>query len=400
MSILTHPEPDLTATYQPDLLLPAPGLDAPNPRTQIETARTWALRVTVVAAALPTLLSAQGMIGVGTDILGLHVVVAAALAIFLELALIASGLLSRVSALEGRPGGADVIATWVVSFVSGCFSAAHELIAPVYLGDPSDPTSLAGTRWQDDPASLLAAAVRLAAPLVAAWLWHRVLTRDRRTAEDRSLAEIRRTRRLLALASSARVVRRLDDQASNPRKLGRARRRMDRRHARVLRLVRVTDPTLAGDIAWALGCLADSDAFAALTRGNPAHEPAAAPGSTLFERPELPQADPAGAVSAKLTGHDTTVGSARVQDDDDPDGEGPDDGGPDNGPGRGARARSQARLAQAVKIVEANPAVTGPQMAHLMASRGHPMTDRTGLRWVEKAQREVASSRSLSVVRG
>lgn len=85
-----------------------------------------------------------------------------ALAGFLELALVSFALLTRASALAGRPGGVDAAAVWGVSLASGAFSALHELVGP----------AIGGTRsWEVDPGSLLAACVRLTAPLVAALLW-------------------------------------------------------------------------------------------------------------------------------------------------------------------------------------------------------------------------------------
>jgi hypothetical protein len=81
-----------------------------------------------------------------------------------------------------------------VSLASGAFSALHELVGP----------AIGGTRaWEADPGSLLAACVRLTAPLVAALLWERVLTAARREHEARSLVEVRRDRRLIAVAQAA-----------------------------------------------------------------------------------------------------------------------------------------------------------------------------------------------------
>jgi len=182
------------------------------------------------------------MVMVGRDALGLSLTFAVALAAFLELALISSALLARASAMAGRPASADAVAVWVFSAVSGVFSAAHELIGPL---DPA--TGQHG--WQHDSLSLLAAGVRIAAPLVAAWLWERVLVSARREAAARSAAQIRCDRRLLAFARAAQTLRRLlKSQTASKRQIRRARRRFDRRHVALLRRVPATDPKLRAAI--------------------------------------------------------------------------------------------------------------------------------------------------------
>jgi hypothetical protein len=110
--------------------------------------------------------------------------------------------------------------------------------------DPSDPAT--GQRgWQLDSLSLLAAGVRIAAPLVAAWLWERVLVSARREAAARSAAQVRCDRRLLAFARAAQTLRRLlESQTASERQIRGARRRFDRRHVALLRRVPATDPKL------------------------------------------------------------------------------------------------------------------------------------------------------------
>jgi hypothetical protein len=182
------------------------------------------------------------MVIVGRDALGLSLTFAVALAAFLELALISSALLARASAMAGRPASADAVAVWVFSAVSGVFSAAHELIGPL------DPAT--GQRgWQHDSLSLLAAGVRIAAPLVAAWLWERVLVSARRESAARSAAQIRCDRRLLAFAKAAQTLRRLlKSRTASKHQIRRARRRFDRRHVALLRRVPATDPKLRAAI--------------------------------------------------------------------------------------------------------------------------------------------------------
>jgi hypothetical protein len=188
--------------------------------------------VTCAAATVPTVLAMQGMASLATDLLHFPVAVAIALAGFLELALVSFALLTRASALAGRPGGVDAAAVWGVSLASGAFSALHELVGP----------AIGGTRsWEADPGSLLAACVRLTAPLVAALLWERVLTAARREHEARSLVEVRRDRRLIAVAQAALMVRQLAEDRPYPRRhtgrSRRARRRLERAHVAALRIV-------------------------------------------------------------------------------------------------------------------------------------------------------------------
>jgi hypothetical protein len=96
----------------------------------VKRASNQATVVTCVAATVPTVLAMQGMASLAVDLLHFAVVVAIALAGFLELALISFALLTRASALAGRPGGVDAAAVWGVSLASGTFSALHELVGP------------------------------------------------------------------------------------------------------------------------------------------------------------------------------------------------------------------------------------------------------------------------------
>lgn len=189
-------------------------------------ARRQATVVAAVGAVVPTVLAAQGMASLAIDVLGFPLVAAVALASFLELALVASALLARAAALAGRPGGADAVAVWVVSATSGLLAGVHELTATA-----SDGT----TTWSADPGSGLAAAVRFFAPLVAAWLWERVLQAARAEQAERTLAEVRRDRRFLAVARAALAVRRLREYGVAGRRRRLAQFRMERAHLAALR---------------------------------------------------------------------------------------------------------------------------------------------------------------------
>lgn len=225
------------------------------------------MALAALAAVIPTILSAQGMVSVGADVLMLPLPVALALAAFLELALVSAALQARGHVLAGRSPTADLVATWVFSAVSGVFSAAHELVG-------------ASGAWEHDPRSLLAAGVRIAAPLVACWLWHRVLVADRVRREDRpTRAEARRHRLMHRTAQAALAVSRQD----TPRR----RDALDRAHARLLRRVPATDDALA-DLATWIRVVGDVDALpqrTTATRRAPAKVTTAEPQATATTSP-------------------------------------------------------------------------------------------------------------------
>jgi hypothetical protein len=382
-----------------------------------QRARTQATVVTCAAATVPTVLAMQGMASLATDLLHFPVPVAIALAGFLELALVSFALLTRASALAGRPGGVDAAAVWGVSLASGVFSALHELVGPV----------IGGTRsWEADPGSLLAAGVRLTAPLVAALLWERVLTAARREHEARSLVEVRRDRRLIAVAQAALAVRQLAEDRPHGRRpaarLRGARRRLQRAHVAALRIVgpgqdlfevlaavgavdilpAATIPTGGPDSLGAqlpaVHALSDrvSDTPAGLSdgvdigsdslTGGPDRLGVQVPaGLALSDRvSDTPGAlsdrvdtgsdsldgDPSGAVHLSDTGSDT---SGAVSDT---------PAGPVVVPDP---------LTIAIELVRHDRQVAGPRIAAAMRQHGHTVTDRTGLRWRDRAVTHLAT---------
>ncbi|MGL5864002.1 MAG: hypothetical protein ACRCY9_22395 [Phycicoccus sp.] len=54
-----------------------------------------------------------------------------------------------------------------------------------------------------------------------------------------------------------------------------------------------------------------------------------------------------------------------------------------------------ARLRDAVDLLIAEQPSTGPEMARLMQSRGHRMSDRFGLRWLRRAHHEIGQKPPL-----
>jgi hypothetical protein len=388
-------------------------------RGAVGRAQSLSLRAASATAVVPTALAAQGMVMVGHDALGLSLAFAVALAAFLELALISSALLARASAMAGRPAVADAVAVWVFSAVSGLFSAAHELIGPL--------DSATGQRgWQHDSLSLLAAGVRIAAPLVAAWLWERVLVSARRQAAARSAVQIRADRRLLAFARAAQTLRRLlASQTASERQIRRAHRRFDRRHVALLRRVPATDPKLRAAIQqwldWTPPRLQTRSDTLAAVADNPdsrtrqtdasARMASAASDTSVGVSDAAPSAlsgtlshslNVSGSTQA-LTGQSgsTTYMAARTAALYMAGPKGPSDS-PDAVPDRVADssftsprgfanvsatlASDRNSLSDAVEIVRAYSPLSGSDMAKQMGRRGHPMSERTGLRWRDRAE--------------
>lgn len=332
-------------------------------------ARRQATVVAAAGAAVPTVLAAQGMASLAVDVLGFSVLAAVALASFLELALVSSALLARAAALAGRPGGADAVAVWVVSATSGVLAGVHELVAT---------TSSGSSTWSTDPAALLAAAVRAVAPLVAAWLWDRVLQAARAEHAQRTLAEVRRDRRLLDVARAALAVRRLDAATGGRgagRRARRARRRLDRAHLAALR-VAPPAPTLAGVLA---------------AVGQVDHLPAATTVPSLAPRPVEPALDQVAAAVAAAADEEVpvladrrTVAAATPR---------PTAVSAQVSAGGESAAKVDAlfdvadesgqaadTLGLAVAVLREDRSVSGARLADELARRGHAVSPRTGRR--------------------
>lgn len=324
-------------------------------------ARRQATVVAAVAATVPTVLAAEGMATLAVDLLGFPVVAAVALASFLELALVSSALLARAAALAGRPGGRDALAVWVVSAVSGLLAGVHELVAAAPDGS---------TRWTLDPGSMLAGAVRLVAPLVAAWLWARVLEAARAEQAERTVAEVRRDRRLLDVGMAALAVRRLVDAGvQDSKRIGRAARKLDRAHIAALR-VAPPAPSLL-------------DVLAAV--GQVDHLPAATVVAPPAGRPPLVAGQTATAVE-----HRPDSLTARVVEDDSP------ALFPARMAGQVAESDSQHpetsdTLALAVEVVRTDPSVSGARLADELTARGRRVSTRSGQRWRTRALAALAA---------
>jgi len=126
--------------------------------------------LTIVAAALATMVSASGMWKFFTDILG-DSPLRYAFFWFIEVALFASALLARARLLRDPAYasiGVDGIAVWVFAALTASLSAT-------------------------DADSFREVCLRLAAPLVAAWMWERALAAERNARTGTSTRRIHLT---------------------------------------------------------------------------------------------------------------------------------------------------------------------------------------------------------------
>jgi hypothetical protein len=181
--------------------------------------------LTIVAACIATAVSAQGMWRFTGDVLGLDGPLRVLLFAFIEVAIVTSAVRARRNMRENYTAGIDGIAVWVLTALTSVLSSM-------------------------DARSLAEAAFRLAAPLVAAWLWERSMRLERHRlrgttgihwrftldrilvrlglaeASDRTASEVDAHRRITRVAKAAKRVRRLA--GGKPRKLARAEAAFDR----------------------------------------------------------------------------------------------------------------------------------------------------------------------------
>lgn len=124
-----------------------------------------------------------------------------ALAGFLELSVLGLARLLQNAIEQGRRATIERIGTWLLSFASGVFSAAHEFVGPV----DADGVH----HWDTgDPLTQIGAAIRLAAPLVACWLWERRLRGERAHAAQRRPRHVAlRDRHIMRVSLAAALVR-------------------------------------------------------------------------------------------------------------------------------------------------------------------------------------------------
>jgi hypothetical protein len=183
--------------------------------------------LTIVAASIATGVSAQGMWRFSGDVLGLDGPLRLLLFAFIEVAIITSAVRARRNMRENFSAGIDGIAVWALTCLTAVLSSM-------------------------DARSLPEAVFRLAAPLVAAWLWergraierHRIrgtgrinwrLTPERllvrvglAEVSDRTASEVDAHRRLTRVALAAKRAKALRENGASERKMRVALAKLDK----------------------------------------------------------------------------------------------------------------------------------------------------------------------------
>ncbi|GAA4065952.1 hypothetical protein GCM10022248_37660 [Nonomuraea soli] len=183
--------------------------------------------LTIVAACIATGVSAQGMWRFSGDVLGLDGPLRLLLFAFIEVAIVTSAVRARRNMRENYSAGIDGIAVWALTCLTAVLSSL-------------------------DAHSLAEAIFRLAAPLVAAWLWERGMAIERHRirgtgrikwrltpermlvrlglaeVSDRTASEVDAHRRLTRVALAAKKARNLREQGAPDRKIRAALSRLDK----------------------------------------------------------------------------------------------------------------------------------------------------------------------------
>lgn len=196
----------------------------PRAKTKPDVIEDWLTRL---AAAIATGVSAQGMWQFATDKLELNSPLREILFAFIEIAIVISAVRAKRSMRENYSAGLDGIAVWVLASLTAVLSSL-------------------------DAENFAEGVFRLAAPLVAAWMWERGMRLERHRvrgtkginwrltpervlvriglaeATDRTASEVDAHRRLTRVAKAAKRARALDAAGGRKRRVRAARRRLDR----------------------------------------------------------------------------------------------------------------------------------------------------------------------------
>ncbi|WP_021592045.1 hypothetical protein [Actinomadura welshii] len=234
--------------------------------------------LTPIAAAAATGVAMTGMWKFFGDVLDASGPLRIALFAFLELAMVTSAVRARRNIADTGAAGLDGAAVWAITGMSAVLAAT-------------------------DAGSVRAALLRLAAPILAAWLWHRGLAAERRHADakgagrrihwritperilvrlglaeaaDRTASQVDAHRRLTRLARVANQVRRLEAAGAKPRRKRRALARLDRAmDAAVEHAGLATDPSARAALLDQLAALYHAAGLAEVAPPNPWTAPAA-----------------------------------------------------------------------------------------------------------------------------
>ncbi|MDA0633400.1 hypothetical protein OUY22_08215 [Nonomuraea sp. MCN248] len=183
--------------------------------------------LTIVAASIATGVSAQGMWRFSGDVLGLDGPLRLLLFAFIEVAIITSAVRARRNMRENFSAGIDGIAVWALTCLTAVLSSM-------------------------DAGSFPEAVFRLAAPLVAAWLWERGMAIERHRirgtgrinwrltperllvrlglaeVSDRTTSEVDAHRRLTRVALAAKRAKALREAGAPDRKMRAALAKLDK----------------------------------------------------------------------------------------------------------------------------------------------------------------------------
>ncbi|MFI6507829.1 hypothetical protein ACIBCT_09505 [Streptosporangium sp. NPDC050855] len=221
--------------------------------------------LTIVAASIATGVSAQGMWRFSGDVLGFDGPLRLLLFAFIEVAVITSAVRARRNMRENFSAGIDGVAVWALTGLTAVLSSM-------------------------DARSVAEAVFRLAAPLVAAWLWergmaierHRITGRARinwritperalvriglAEVSDRTASEVDAHRRLTRVALAAKRARALRAAGASERKMRSALTKLDRAMDRAVEHTGLAaDPARQEALLSQIGALYNTSALIDLT---------------------------------------------------------------------------------------------------------------------------------------
>jgi hypothetical protein len=319
--------------------------------------------LTLAAAGIATGVAAQGMWRFFGDVLQFSGLLRVLLFAFIEVAVVTSAVRARANMRAFGTAGLDGAAVWALTGLSAALSAM-------------------------DARSVPEALFRLAAPMVAAWLWERGMSLDRRRAggarihwritperilvrlglaeaTDRSADEVATHRRLATLARTAKQLRALRAAGAPSRRQRRAAARLDRAMDRAVEHAELaTDPARQETLLAQLGALYHAAALADLDPHPPwakvgvKHDTRVLPYAVATRRTENPEARTSKPVPARARTDRTPT----------------------------PRPTREQVVSGLVEAIRADPSSWHPDYPDLMSRTGY------GRSWCEK---RVAEARSL-----
>ncbi|WP_067889994.1 hypothetical protein [Nocardia vaccinii] len=268
---------------------------------------------TLLAAAIATGVSAQGMWVFFDKSLHLTLSLRIMFFAFLEIMVLTSALRARSAQQVSGSAGIDGVAMWVLTCLSAVLAATDA----------------------DNAGTVL---IRLSAPLVAAWGWERSMALERRRSgalgginwritpervlirlgiadpTDRTAGEAARQRRLIDVALAADHARTLRETGAGPRRINRARRHLQRVMRRAVEDGGLVDNARAPRTVLMdnLRVLSGTGALVDLDLPSPwiLDEESGAPDAVLFAAPALPASDAAAPVPDEQSARSRTTSAS------------------------------------------------------------------------------------------